>query len=92
MGYDWDSDTLLLGVEQVGDIACHKRERSCFHMVDGQVVKPLADMLSQLFEVVGHRRAHPQEGSVIVDARYYSGRLYFRTGRETFTSSGSWLV
>ena len=26
---------------------------------------------------------------VRVDARYYSGRLSFRTGRETFISSGS---
>ncbi|NES72199.1 MAG: bifunctional phosphoribosyl-AMP cyclohydrolase/phosphoribosyl-ATP diphosphatase HisIE, partial [Okeania sp. SIO2D1] len=63
MRYDCDSDTLLVGVEQVGDIACHKGERSCFHLVDGEVVKPPADMLSQLFDVICDRRDHPQEGS-----------------------------
>ncbi|MDJ0554610.1 MAG: bifunctional phosphoribosyl-AMP cyclohydrolase/phosphoribosyl-ATP diphosphatase HisIE [Microcoleaceae cyanobacterium MO_207.B10] len=63
MRYDCDSDTLLVGVEQVGDIACHKGERSCFHQVDGEVVKPPADMLSQLFEVIRDRRDHPEEGS-----------------------------
>lgn len=61
--YDCDSDTLLVGVEQLGDIACHKGERSCFHQVDGEVVKPPADMLSQLFQVISDRRDHPQEGS-----------------------------
>lgn len=29
--YDCDGDTLLIKVEQVGDIACHTGERSCFH-------------------------------------------------------------
>ena len=29
--YDCDSDALLVTVEQVGDIACHTGERSCFH-------------------------------------------------------------
>lgn len=28
---DCDGDTLLIKVEQVGDIACHTGERSCFH-------------------------------------------------------------
>lgn len=61
--YDCDSDALLVGVEQVGDIACHKGERSCFHQVDGEVVKPRADMLSQLFDVICDRRDNPQEAS-----------------------------
>ncbi|NEP08159.1 MAG: bifunctional phosphoribosyl-AMP cyclohydrolase/phosphoribosyl-ATP diphosphatase HisIE [Okeania sp. SIO2G4] len=61
--YDCDSDTLLVGVEQVGDIACHKGERSCFHLVNEEVVKPPANMLSQLFDVICDRRDHPQEGS-----------------------------
>lgn len=28
--YDCDADTLLLKIEQVGDIACHTGARSCF--------------------------------------------------------------
>ena len=58
--YDCDSDALLVGVEQVGDIACHTGERSCFHQVDGEVVPPPADMLSQLFAVICDRRDNPQ--------------------------------
>ncbi|NEO57882.1 MAG: bifunctional phosphoribosyl-AMP cyclohydrolase/phosphoribosyl-ATP diphosphatase HisIE [Okeania sp. SIO3B5] len=61
--YDCDSDALLVGVEQVGDIASHKGERSCFHQVDGEVFKPPATMLSQLFDVICDRRDHPEEGS-----------------------------
>jgi phosphoribosyl-AMP cyclohydrolase len=29
--YDCDEDTLLVKVEQVGDIACHTGNRSCFY-------------------------------------------------------------
>ncbi len=61
--YDCDSDALLVGVEQVGDIACHTGERSCFHQVDSQIVPPPADTLSQLFNVISHRRDHPTEDS-----------------------------
>jgi phosphoribosyl-ATP pyrophosphohydrolase/phosphoribosyl-AMP cyclohydrolase len=61
--YDCDSDALLVGVEQVGDIACHKGERSCFHQVDGEVVKPPADLLSGLFDVICDRRERPTEES-----------------------------
>lgn len=61
--YDCDSDALLIGVEQVGDIACHTGERSCFHQVDGEVVPPPADTLSQLFAVICDRRDQPVEGS-----------------------------
>jgi phosphoribosyl-ATP pyrophosphohydrolase/phosphoribosyl-AMP cyclohydrolase len=32
--YDCDSDAILLTIEQIGDIACHTGERSCFHQVD----------------------------------------------------------
>jgi phosphoribosyl-AMP cyclohydrolase/phosphoribosyl-ATP pyrophosphohydrolase/phosphoribosyl-AMP cyclohydrolase len=28
--YDCDGDTILLKIEQVGDIACHTGARSCF--------------------------------------------------------------
>lgn len=61
--YDCDSDALLISVEQIGDIACHTGERSCFHQVDGQKVPPLADTLSQVFEVIRDRRDNPTEDS-----------------------------
>ncbi|GAC1500810.1 MAG: bifunctional phosphoribosyl-AMP cyclohydrolase/phosphoribosyl-ATP diphosphatase HisIE [Chamaesiphon sp.] len=61
--YDCDSDALLIGVEQVGDIACHTGERSCFHQVDGQKVPPPADTLSDLFAVICDRRDHPVDSS-----------------------------
>jgi phosphoribosyl-ATP pyrophosphohydrolase/phosphoribosyl-AMP cyclohydrolase len=64
--YDCDHDALLVGVEQVGDIACHKGERSCFHLVDEPTAAaqlPPGDMLSQVYEVICQRRKQPQEGS-----------------------------
>lgn len=61
--YDCDSDALLIGVEQVGDIACHTGERSCFHQIEAEVVPPPADTLSQLFKVICDRRDNPVESS-----------------------------
>lgn len=61
--YDCDSDALLITVEQVGDIACHTGERSCFHQVDGTINPPPADTLSQVFQVITNRRDHPVETS-----------------------------
>ncbi|HLP88823.1 MAG TPA: bifunctional phosphoribosyl-AMP cyclohydrolase/phosphoribosyl-ATP diphosphatase HisIE [Nostocaceae cyanobacterium] len=61
--YDCDSDAVLVGVEQVGDIACHTGERSCFHQVDGKIIPPAADTLSQLFQIICDRRDHPKEDS-----------------------------
>ncbi len=61
--YDCDSDALLLGVEQEGDIACHTGERSCFHQVDNQIISPPADTLSQLFDVIRNRRDNPTDNS-----------------------------
>jgi phosphoribosyl-ATP pyrophosphohydrolase/phosphoribosyl-AMP cyclohydrolase len=61
--YDCDSDALLISVEQVGDIACHTGERSCFHQVEGQIVAPPADTLSDLFSVICDRRDHPTADS-----------------------------
>lgn len=61
--YDCDSDALLIGIEQVGDIACHTGERSCFHQLDGEVVPPPADTLSQLSAVICDRRDNPVESS-----------------------------
>ncbi len=61
--YDCDSDTLLLTIEQIGDIACHTGERSCFHQVEGSVEAPPADTLTQVFRVVCDRRDHPSPDS-----------------------------
>ena len=61
--YDCDSDALLVGVEQIGDIACHTGERSCFHQVDGTIVPPPADTLSELFGTICDRRDNPQSES-----------------------------
>ncbi|HEY9637539.1 MAG TPA: bifunctional phosphoribosyl-AMP cyclohydrolase/phosphoribosyl-ATP diphosphatase HisIE [Coleofasciculaceae cyanobacterium] len=61
--YDCDSDALLVTVEQIGDIACHTGERSCFHQVDGTKAPPPADTLSQVFEVIRDRRDNPVEDS-----------------------------
>ena len=61
--YDCDSDALLVTVEQIGEIACHTGERSCFHQVDETKAAPLADTLSQVFEVICDRRDNPVEGS-----------------------------
>lgn len=65
--YDCDSDALLVTVEQVGDVACHTGERSCFHRVEGsgseQVVAPPADTLSQVYGVICDRQLNPQPNS-----------------------------
>lgn len=61
--YDCDSDALLVSVEQVGDIACHTGERSCFHQVNQEKAAPTADTLSQVFEVICDRRENPSESS-----------------------------
>ncbi|MEB3230768.1 MAG: bifunctional phosphoribosyl-AMP cyclohydrolase/phosphoribosyl-ATP diphosphatase HisIE [Leptolyngbyaceae bacterium] len=61
--YDCDSDTILLTIEQIGDIACHTGERSCFHQVDGQIQPPPADTLSQIFQVICDRRDRPSPDS-----------------------------
>jgi phosphoribosyl-ATP pyrophosphohydrolase/phosphoribosyl-AMP cyclohydrolase len=61
--YDCDSDAILVTVEQIGDIACHTGERSCFHQIDGKVTPPPADTLSQVFAVICDRRDNPNESS-----------------------------
>jgi phosphoribosyl-ATP pyrophosphohydrolase/phosphoribosyl-AMP cyclohydrolase len=57
--YDCDSDAILLTIEQVGEIACHTGERSCFHQEDGQIHAPSADTLTEVFRVICDRRDHP---------------------------------
>ena len=61
--YDCDSDALLLTIEQVGDIACHTGERSCFHQIADSKSPPPADTLSGLYEIIRSRRDNPQAGS-----------------------------
>ncbi|MEH1865305.1 MAG: bifunctional phosphoribosyl-AMP cyclohydrolase/phosphoribosyl-ATP diphosphatase HisIE [Nostoc sp.] len=61
--YDCDSDALLIGVEQLGDVACHTGERSCFHQIEGNIVPPPGDTLSQLFQIICDRRDNPTESS-----------------------------
>lgn len=61
--YDCDSDAILVSVEQIGDIACHTGERSCFHQIDGSIIPPPADTLSQVFQVICDRRDNPNETS-----------------------------
>ncbi len=61
--YDCDSDAILVTVEQLGDVACHTGERSCFHQTDGKILPPPADTLSQVFGVICDRRDHPNPES-----------------------------
>ena len=61
--YDCDSDALLIGVKQLGDIACHTGERSCFHQVQGLKESPPSNTLSDLFKVICDRIENPMEGS-----------------------------
>ena len=61
--YDCDSDALLISVEQIGDIACHTGERSCFHQIDGTIQPPPADTLSQVFATILERQTNPSPNS-----------------------------
>ncbi len=83
---DCDRDTLLVQVEQVGDVACHTGARSCFFEPvpadpppdsspngDRQHTQETvgADTLSQVYGVIKDRRRHPQPNS-------YTSRLLSR--------------
>jgi phosphoribosyl-AMP cyclohydrolase / phosphoribosyl-ATP pyrophosphohydrolase len=61
--YDCDSDALLVVVEQVGNVACHTGERSCFHQVAAGKAAPPADSLTNLYGTIVERRDHPTPGS-----------------------------
>jgi phosphoribosyl-ATP pyrophosphohydrolase/phosphoribosyl-AMP cyclohydrolase len=61
--YDCDSDALLITIEQIGDIACHTGERSCFHQIDSTKVPPPADTLSTVYRIITDRQENPNESS-----------------------------
>ncbi|MEH1883356.1 bifunctional phosphoribosyl-AMP cyclohydrolase/phosphoribosyl-ATP diphosphatase HisIE [Nostoc sp.] len=82
--YDCDSDALLIGVEQLGDVACHTGERSCFHQIEGNFVPPPGDTLSQLFQVICDRRDNPTESSYT--SKLFAGgdnKILKKIGEET---------
>ena len=61
--YDCDSDALLITIEQIGDVACHTGERSCFHQANSSKKAPPADTLSEVYRVIRDRQEHPNETS-----------------------------
>ncbi|GAB4218539.1 MAG: bifunctional phosphoribosyl-AMP cyclohydrolase/phosphoribosyl-ATP diphosphatase HisIE [Synechococcales cyanobacterium] len=63
MAYDCDQDTLLVVVEQVGDVACHTGSRSCFFRPFTSPTLAAADTLSQVFQVIQDRQANPKPDS-----------------------------
>lgn len=74
--YDCDADTLLIHVEQVGGIACHEGEDSCFHYElskEGSGKKTLeqpsfsptdlGSILGNLYDLIQSRQKERPEGS-----------------------------
>ena len=63
---DCDSDTLLLTIEQIGEISCHTGKRSCFFKdlkTNKNNLSPSSDACSELFKVIENRKINPEEGS-----------------------------
>ena len=73
---DCDGDTLLLKIEQVGGVACHTGNRSCFYRkadCDGEFATlvnsdeddffELAAVLKEDYNVMKDRKTNPKEGS-----------------------------
>ncbi len=72
MSLDCDGDSILLQIEQVGNISCHTGEPSCFHRTfDAINTKEVVisenndaeEALSSLYDVIKDRREHPKSGS-----------------------------
>ncbi|MCS7226157.1 MAG: bifunctional phosphoribosyl-AMP cyclohydrolase/phosphoribosyl-ATP diphosphatase HisIE [Gloeomargarita sp. SKYB31] len=85
--YDCDHDALLIGVEQVGEIACHTGARSCFHLVDDPDAAPQLPpptILAELYNLICQRRDQPQPGSYT--SHLFEGgdnRILKKIGEET---------
>ena len=71
---DCDSDAIIFSIQQVGDIACHTGERSCFfkgiqetsnfsNSVSSECLRPLSDSCSELFKIIQSRSSNPKSGS-----------------------------
>ncbi len=63
---DCDLDTILLSIEQIGSIACHTGERSCFFKdleTNQDCDSPPSDACSELFKVIDNRKINPEQGS-----------------------------
>ena len=63
---DCDLDTILLSIEQVGSIACHTGQRSCFFKdleTNKDCIQPPSDACSELFKVIENRKRNPEKGS-----------------------------
>lgn len=71
MSVDCDGDTLLIQIEQVGNISCHTGNVSCFYRnVDitenKNIIKEISkdsSFLSNLEKVIRDRKQNPKEGS-----------------------------
>ena len=68
--FDCDSDVILLTIEQIGSISCHKGERSCFYQItdkefiEAKISKfPRMDVCSELYKTIEERHMSPDEGS-----------------------------
>ncbi|MGM0509200.1 MAG: bifunctional phosphoribosyl-AMP cyclohydrolase/phosphoribosyl-ATP diphosphatase HisIE [Fusobacteriota bacterium] len=63
--FDCDQDTLLIKVDQVGDIACHTGNRSCFYrkLKEFEKVEEPGSIINSLYELIIDRKENPVEGS-----------------------------
>ncbi len=70
---DCDGDTILIEAEQIG-AACHTGNKTCFYRTmnngaweenaeGGDVKKPSAQVLQEVYDVIVDRTVHPKEGS-----------------------------
>ena len=71
MSVDCDGDTLLLQIEQVGNISCHTGNVTCFYRnveitESKNIIKEISkdsSFLSNLEKVIKDRKQNPKEGS-----------------------------
>ncbi len=63
---DCDLDAILLSIEQIGSISCHKGKRSCFFNdleTNQECLYPPSETCSELFKTIKNRKLNPEEGS-----------------------------